>query len=57
MELDGELVRVIDDIFDAEDNLLVKGGTEFTWSDSSDHQHVHGVGLILIEEDQVELAL
>jgi hypothetical protein len=57
MELDSESVRVINDIFDAEDNLLVEGGTEFVWSDESDHQYIPGVGSVSIGDDEVELAL
>lgn len=54
MELHNKKVRLLWDIEDEDENILVKEGTTFIWNDSSIEQLVEGE-FYVIGEDEVEV--
>ena len=55
-ELDGLEVRVIEDIYDADNDLVAAAGTVFTWNHADEYQQIQEE-YVWIEADEVELVL
>tara|TARA_R110002126_G_scaffold282270_1_gene430552 strand:+ start:768 stop:956 length:189 start_codon:yes stop_codon:yes gene_type:complete len=56
-DLDGKLVRLNCDILypsDDTEEILIDGGTEFIWDDSSIDQNIDGI-LVFVDNTEVEL--